>query len=171
MSRCLILNVTNEPLGVVSSRRAVTLVLTDRIDVVAVAGERWRHATGSVVVPTVGRVRSYVRLPHRSTVPLSRRAVMVRDQGRCQYCGDRADSVDHVVPKSRGGAHTWENVVAACRPCNTRKSDRPLSSTGLTLRTRPRPPAHRIWTWLSVGSVPDDWRPYVEPVMPADVAA
>ncbi len=161
MGRCLILNVTNEPLSVVSSRRAVTLTLADRVDVVAESGQHFRSATGSVPVPAVARVRQYVRIPHRATVPLSRKAVLLRDGGRCQYCGGRADSVDHVIPKSRGGRHSWDNVVAACRPCNTRKSDKLLASTNLTLRALPRPPAHRLWTWLSNGSIPESWAPYV----------
>lgn len=167
MGRCLILNVTNEPLSIVSSRRAVTLALADRVDVVAESGQRWRSATGSVEVPSVARVRSYVRLPHRSTIPLSRKGVLLRDQGRCQYCGARADSVDHVIPKSRGGQHIWENVVAACRPCNTRKSDTPLSATNLTLRSHPRPPAHRLWAWVALGSVPEAWLPYLPAAAPS----
>jgi 5-methylcytosine-specific restriction endonuclease McrA len=86
---------------------------------------------------------------------------MARDAHTCQYCGARADSIDHVVPRSRGGAHTWDNVVAACRPCNLRKRDRMLHETSMRLHHRPRAPMGASWTILATGAVPDEWSPYL----------
>ena len=84
----------------------------------------------AVPVPTVVRLAHFVRVPYRREVPLTRRAVLDRDAHDCVYCGTRADTIDHVRPRSRGGAHVWTNVVAACARCNHRKGDRLLSELG-----------------------------------------
>ena len=91
----------------------------------------------AVPVPTVVRLARFVRVPYRREVPLTRRAVLDRDAHTCVYCGGRADTIDHVRPRSRGGAHIWTNVVAACARCNHRKGDRLLSELGWHL---PAPP-------------------------------
>jgi 5-methylcytosine-specific restriction endonuclease McrA len=90
----------------------------------------------------VVRLSRYVRVPYRREVPLTRRAVLDRDRHSCVYCGLRADTIDHVRPRSRGGEHIWTNVVAACARCNHRKGDRLLAELGWHLATPPmRPPA------------------------------
>jgi hypothetical protein len=97
---------------------------------------------------------------------------MVRDGGTCQYCGTRADSIDHVVPRSRGGTHTWDNVVAACRTCNVRKRDRLLHETSMRLRRHPSAPRGPSWSIMATGSVPGDWQPYLGEGWPApDISA
>src|SRR5581483_8267624 len=115
-----------------------------------------------VPVPSVVRLRTFVSVPFRRRVAVSRVAVMARDAGMCQYCGSRADSIDHVIPRSKGGTHTWENVVAACRPCNARKMDRYLHETNMRLRRPPRAPRERIWIIAAVGTVRPDWEPYLQ---------
>ena len=108
-----------------------------------------------------------MRVPYPASVPLSRRAVFTRDGQTCVYCGGSATSIDHVVPRSRGGEHVWENVVAACRPCNTAKRDRLLSETSMTLRRRPAAPRALTWISVAVGSVPTHWEPYLQPALSA----
>jgi 5-methylcytosine-specific restriction endonuclease McrA len=88
--------------------------------------------------------------------------VFVRDEGRCQYCGGRAESIDHVVPRSRGGEHTWENVVAACRACNTHKRDRLLEHTSMRLHRHPVAPPASTWVAATVGDVPVEWQAYLQ---------
>jgi 5-methylcytosine-specific restriction endonuclease McrA len=161
MGRALVLNATYEPIGVVSDRRAVVLALGDKVDVVAESDELILSARLTVAIPSVVRLRYYVKVPYQRVAPLSRRAVFARDHGRCQYCGSNAESIDHVVPRSRGGRHEWDNVVAACRPCNTRKGDRLLADTTLRLRRVPQPPDGPVWVHLANGSVPDDWAPFL----------
>jgi 5-methylcytosine-specific restriction endonuclease McrA len=100
-------------------------------------------------VPSVIRLRSYVRVPYRARVPMTRAALMHRDRFRCAYCGAKADTVDHVVPRSRGGEHSWENCVAACANCNHRKADRLLTELGWALRSVPLPPKGQHWRLLS----------------------
>jgi 5-methylcytosine-specific restriction endonuclease McrA len=163
MSRALVLNATFEPLGVVSDRRAVVLVLDRKAEVVHDAGTTLRSAHLQVVVPSVIRLSNYVRVPHRWRAPLNRRLVFARDNHRCQYCGGPAESIDHVVPRSRGGLHTWDNVVAACRACNVRKRDRLLHETSMQLDRRPAMPRGLAWIALALGPVPDAWTPYLIP--------
>ena len=90
--------------------------------------------------PVVIRLRYVVKVPYHRRTAMSRRAVFVRDEHSCQYCGDMADSIDHIMPRSRGGQHIWENVAAACRPCNLRKRDRTPDEAGMRLARPPRAP-------------------------------
>lgn len=162
MSRALVLNVTYEPIGVVSGRRAVILALAEKVDVLAETGITYVSSRLEVAVPSVVRLRYYVKVPYKRAAPLSRRAVFARDQGRCQYCGKAAESIDHVVPRSRGGDHMWDNVVACCRRCNTSKGDRLLGDTSLKLRSTPTAPTHYVWVKVAAGTVPSAWAPYLE---------
>lgn len=164
--RALVLNATFEPISVVSWRRAIVLVVAGRAESVATDGASVHSERLSVEVPSVVRLRQYVRIPHRRHAPLSRRAVLVRDRWTCQYCGDRADGVDHVRPRSRDGEHRWENVVAACRSCNSRKGDRLLSETSFRLRCRPAAPPVMSAAALALRTVPPSWRPYLPPDVP-----
>ena len=119
MGRALVLNATDAPLAVVPARRAVVLVLKEKAEVVLSNGAMFRSEHIAIDAPSVVRLRRFVRLPYRPHAPLTRRAVFVRDAWSCQYCGQSAENLDHVVPRSRGGLHIWENVVAACRRCNS----------------------------------------------------
>ena len=167
MTSALVLNATYEPLCVVSARRAVVLVLGDKAEVVHDSGDRMHSATLTVAVPSVVRLVTYVRVPVRRRAPLNRRAVFARDGHRCQYCAGPAESIDHVVPRSRGGQHVWENVVAACRACNTRKRDRLLSETPMALRHHPSVPRELTWITVVAGTVPTAWEPYLQTALSA----
>jgi 5-methylcytosine-specific restriction endonuclease McrA len=161
MTRALVLNATFEPLGVVSDRRAVVLVLDRKADSVHETVEVLHSARLSLAVPSVIRLRQFVRVPYRWQAPLNRRLVFARDNHRCQYCGGPAESIDHVVPRSRGGEHAWDNVVAACRSCNVRKRDRMLNETSMRLHCSPAMPRGLGWLALALGPVPDAWTPYL----------
>lgn len=163
MSRALVLNATYEPLGVVASRRAVVLVLDDKAELLHDTGEVLRSERLALAVPSVVRLRQFVKVPYTRRAPLNRRGVFARDGHRCQYCGGPAESLDHVIPKCRGGPHTWDNVVAACRPCNVRKRDRLLHETSMVLRRSPAPPRDLSWVTVAVGTVPANWQPYLTP--------
>ena len=162
MAKSLVLNVTDEPLSVVLSRRALVLVLDERAETVHTTGRIFRSEYLEFDEPSVVRLCKYVHVPRAHRRGFSRRGVLHRDGHRCQYCGSRAESVDHVVPRSRGGQHTWENVVAACRRCNTVKRDRLLEETGLRLRNEPRVPQLSTWFAVMAGSIPSVWEPYLE---------
>jgi 5-methylcytosine-specific restriction endonuclease McrA len=162
MSRALVLNATYEPLCVVPSRRAVVLVLDRKAEIVHATGEAMHSERLAVDIPSVIRLRYLVKVPYRRRAALNRRAVFARDGHRCQYCGAAAESIDHVVPRSRGGGHVWENVVASCRPCNVRKRDRMLEETSMRLRRRPAAPRELTWVAVAVGRVPAHWEPYLQ---------
>ncbi len=159
--KALVLNATMEPLCVVSARRAVVLVLSAKADVVSSNGHRFRSAELDIAAPSVLRLRSYVRVPYRRRAALSRRGVFIRDDHTCQYCGRVAENVDHVQPRSRGGAHEWENVVAACRRCNSRKRDHTPAEAGMTLARQPYAPRAAFWLIVAVGGVREEWSIYL----------
>lgn len=161
MKSSLVLNATFEPLSVVTCHRAVCLILGDRADLVADDGTSVHAVSLSVPTPSVIRLRSMVHVPFRRRVAVSRRAVFARDDNRCQYCGGFADSIDHVVPRSRGGTHEWENVAAACRPCNLRKRDRTPAEANMPLARPPRQPRHAAWVTVAVPRVPEAWKPFL----------
>lgn len=159
----LVLNASYEPLCIVPARRAVVLVLSEKVDVVAVGPDRFHAARTTVAVPSVVRLRAYVRVPYRTRLPLNRRNLVARDHGRCAYCGGRGDTIDHVVPRSRGGEHVWENVVAACQPCNGRKDDRLLAELGWTLGSTPTAPTGWAWLLIGLGTVDPAWSEWLTP--------
>jgi len=162
VGRALVLNASYEPLSVVSIRRAVILVLKEKAEVIHEGDGALHSERVSMPIPSVIRLRRFVRVPYRTRVPLTRRAVFVRDGHRCQYCDAAAESIDHVVPTSRGGEHAWENVVACCRRCNSAKQDRLLHETGLALRHKPVAPKQTLWIVVAVGRVDPAWEQYLD---------
>jgi 5-methylcytosine-specific restriction endonuclease McrA len=161
MAGTLVLNASYEPLCIVALRRAVVLVLSEKAIVVE-AGDQVLHSERQeIVAPAVVRLARFVRVPYRRSVPLSRRAVMDRDDHSCAYCDSRADTIDHVVPRSRGGRHEWTNVVAACARCNHRKGDRLLVEIGWKLGAPPREPASTVALVLGWSSRDPLWERYL----------
>jgi 5-methylcytosine-specific restriction endonuclease McrA len=155
-SVALLLNATYEPLCVVSVRRAAILVLSGKANCVA-DGEGVLHsARQNLPVPLVVRLTRFVKVPYRTHVGLSRRAIFARDGGRCVYCQAPAETIDHVHPRSKGGEHAWENVVAACAKCNHHKGDKTLPELGWRLSAKPAPPHGSVWRVL--GHRPPDPR-------------
>jgi 5-methylcytosine-specific restriction endonuclease McrA len=161
MSRALVLNATYEPLCVVADRRALVLVLAQKADAVENTDRVARSERRTEPLPSVVRLVRYVRVPRRAAVPLTRRAVFARDGGRCVYCESPATSLDHVVPRSRGGLHVWENVVSACRRCNHIKADRSISDLGWRMRHTPFQPVGPAWRILGAGRADPAWVPYL----------
>ncbi|MFN6121606.1 MAG: HNH endonuclease [Actinomycetes bacterium] len=155
------LHATYEPLSGVPARRAACLVLADKADVVEDDGTVLRSSSLEVPNPVVIRLRYVVKVPYHRRTALSRRAVFARDEHRCQYCGGAADSIDHVMPRSRGGQHVWDNVAAACRPCNLSKRDRTPDEAGRHLARPPRAPRELAWVAIAVARVPEAWKPYL----------
>lgn len=172
MAGALVLNATYEPLCVVPLRRAVVLVLAEKA-VIVEAGVQVLHSERiAIPAPSVVRLARYVRVPYRRAVPLTRRAVLERDGHLCAYCGSRADTVDHVRPRSRGGEHVWTNVVAACARCNHRKGDRLLAELGWRLATPPVQPPVTVAVVMGWAKRDPSWQQYLIPGgVPDPVAA
>jgi len=159
----LVLNATYEPINVCTVRRAAVLLLKEKAELVEHAAWKLRAETLSLPRPVVIRLVSYVRVPrdtHRRKI--TRRAVFARDGWRCQYCGTRSNlTVDHVVPRSKGGHSTWENIVASCAPCNRRKGNALLRQVGMKLRTRPSSPSPHVFIHVASPRIPRAWRQYL----------
>lgn len=162
-SRVLLLNATFEPLAVVTAKRAVVLMLTGKAECVDVLLDTAFHSENlTVPAPAVMRLSRYVRVPYRRAVPMTRAGVLRRDGRRCAYCAKRADTIDHVVPRSRGGSHSWDNCVAACKSCNSRKADRLLEEIGWKLDVAPRPPDRAAGGILVLAVEPHPaWEPWL----------
>src|ERR1700754_5346422 len=140
--RVLVLNASYEPINVCTVRRAVVLLLKAKAEVVDHATWELRSERASMSRPVVIRLMTYIVVPrdtHRRKI--TRRAVFARDGWACQYCGSRSNLTgDHVIPRSRGGPSSWDNIVASCAPCNRRKGDPPPQHIGMRLRRAPRAP-------------------------------
>jgi 5-methylcytosine-specific restriction endonuclease McrA len=160
--RVLVLNATFEPINVCTVRRAVVLILKAKAEVLESHGDL--HAsTMSVTKPMVIRLTRYVRIPrdtHRRKI--TRRAVFARDEWTCQYCGSRSDlTVDHVIPRSKGGPSTWDNIVAACGPCNRRKGDHLPGHAGMVPRRTPSIPSPHVFIQVASPTIPPAWGQYM----------
>src|SRR5690242_6025228 len=139
IGRVLVLNATYEPVNVCTVRRAVVLLLKEKAEVIEHAMWALHSEITSLARPMIIRLVTFVKVPrdtHRRKI--TRRAVFARDGWQCQYCGSRANlTVDHVIPRSKGGTSTWENIVASCAPCNRRKGDSLPAKAGMHPRRQP----------------------------------
>jgi len=160
----LLLNFTYEPLAVIGIPRAVRLLFTRKAEIVVAGAGELRSTSVAYPLPSILRLLFYVAR-RRKRVALTKKNVLLRDDCVCAYCGVRetasAMTVDHVVPKARGGASTWTNLVAACGPCNARKGDRTPVEAGMTLRRVPREPRSIPWVVVRRHTLPDEWWKYL----------
>lgn len=162
MMRTLVLNAGYEPLAVVSFKRALVLVMNEKATVIEhVVDDPVRTRRGPLERPAVIILTRYVRVPMMRQVPVTRRGVLRRDGHRCGYCGKAAATIDHVLPRSRGGGDTWENLVAACVRCNNLKGDRTPQEMGWKLREMPRPPRGPGWMVRGADRSDPCWEPYL----------
>lgn len=160
--RTLVLNASYEPMAVISSRRALLLVLNEKASVLA-ESDRLVHSAGRTYSePDVVLLRQFIRVPRKS-VPMTRRAVLELYDYTCAYCFKHGNTIDHVVPRARGGTNTWGNVVVACTKCNCKKADRLLSELGWKLPFELREPAPSVATLISKRWKQPTWVEYTEP--------
>ena len=162
--RTLVLNAGYEPLAVVSFKRALMLVMVGKAVVIASDDDNPVYtASGQWDRPSVILLRRYVRVPSGRAVPVSRRGVLRRDNQRCGYCLSSATTIDHIMPRSRGGRDSWENLVACCLRCNNIKGDRTPQEMGWTLRTIPRPPHGTAWLVRGIERALPQWEEFLAP--------
>src|ERR671910_1008086 len=163
MQQVLVLNASYEPLNVTTLRRAHVLVFKGKAEVIEELDRPLRSAASTFRWPHVIRLVHYVRVPRAIQRKISRRALFARDGWRCVYCGTTSGrlTLDHVVPKSRGGDSVWENVVTSCAPCNLRKGNKLLEETSMTLPKPPRAPQPVLFIQLAAPKIPERWQPYL----------
>ncbi|CAL4860366.1 HNH endonuclease [Microbacterium sp. MM2322] len=160
--RTLVLNAGYEPLAVISFKRAIVLVMTEKATIIERVEEDPVWGTSDVYDrPAVIVLTRYVRIPASRRVPVTRRGVLRRDGHRCAYCGKSASTIDHVLPRSRGGADSWENLVAACLRCNNVKGDRTPQEMHWELRWMPQPPRGAGWRVRGAERAEPAWEPYL----------
>jgi 5-methylcytosine-specific restriction endonuclease McrA len=163
-SRVLVLNATFEPINVCTVRRAAVLVLKAKAEVLERSDGELRSERLAIERPTVIRLVTYVQIPrdaHRRKI--TRKAVLARDSWTCQYCGSRKPglTVDHVVPRSRGGKSVWENIVASCATCNRRKGNRLPREIKMHPRSRPTAPGPTVFIRIASPTIPIAWKAYL----------
>ncbi|MCB2205624.1 HNH endonuclease [bacterium] len=161
--RVLVLNQSYEPLTVCSVQKAVILLFLEKAQIVVEKADRKiRSVSCAYPFPSVIRLNSYKRVPYKG-IMLSRKNIIRRDGHRCQYCGRTGTqlTVDHIIPRARGGKDSWENLVTACLACNNKKGSRTPERAGFTLLSVPRRPSHVSFIRHSVARVDELWKPYL----------
>ncbi len=154
---CLALNASFEPLTIIPARRAIRLVLDQKAEILEVdPGRAFRSPRAEFPFPTVIRLVRFIHVPHRFRRQVTNTFLFARDEYTCQYCGRHRGQLkgrqfltrDHILPLSRGGDNSWQNLVASCSPCNNRKGDRLPVEAGMRLLTEPREPNYvrLVWT-------------------------
>ncbi|MBA4250244.1 MAG: HNH endonuclease [Chlorobiaceae bacterium] len=139
------------------------LLLMNKAEIISIDPRREiRTPKKSFSWPTVIRIKKYVSVPYKRVV-LSRKNILRRDSYKCSYCGrgDLPLTVDHVIPKAKGGDDSWENLVTACTYCNNKKGDRTPNESGLHLRIKPYTPSHILFIKNAVGKIDENWKPYL----------
>lgn len=165
MTNALLLNADFQPLQVLPARRAVMLILSGKAETVENGNgdALFRSASQTFNVPAVLKLKTFVKVPYRATVPLTRAAVLARDNKTCGYCLRHGDTMDHIIPRSRGGKHTWLNIVTACKKCNAYKDDKTLAEIGWSLKIKPYAPKAWFYVVFKFNMDPA-WVPYLPAV-------
>ena len=160
--RVLVLNQSYEPLMVIGAKRAVILLLNEKVDSLENYREKIHSAYISLPLPSVIKLRHYARI-RRKEIVLSRKNILKRDNHTCQYCGVRSVpmTIDHVISRKKGGEDTWDNLVAACVPCNTRKGNQSPREVQMELVKTPRKPTMILHLQKFVKQFQSSWRPYL----------
>lgn len=165
MGDVLVLNATYEPLSVVSVKRAVVLLLKEKAELIETATALLRSESFSLPRPLVIRLVYFVKIPRRVSLPVTRRGVLSRDQYTCQYCGSSPPrkelTIDHVLPRSRGGKTTWENIITACQKCNGRKGNRTPAEANMKLLSEPQRPRYVAIAALGNAEAKQAWGKYM----------
>lgn len=157
------LNQNYEAMSICNVQRAVVLLFLGKAELISSKDSKKVHSVRTALpFPTIVRLRVYIKVPYKKIV-LSRKNILRRDNHKCIYC-QRADlqlTIDHIIPKSKGGDDTWENLVTACVKCNNKKGDRSPEEAKMTLLKKPSKPSHITFMKHFIGRVDEDWKPYL----------
>lgn len=159
----MVLNQSYEPITVCSAKKAFLLIYLLKADLIAErSGRVLRSIHQTFPYPSVIRLCSYIKVRYKS-IELSRRNILRRDNHQCQYCGQTNPplTLDHIIPKSRGGSESWDNLITACVKCNNRKGSRTPEEANMPLQKLPRKPHHVVFLKNFMGKVDEAWKPYL----------
>lgn len=160
--KVLLLSSSYEPMAFCDMKKAITLIFLEKAEAVETRNDGWiRASSGMYVCPSIIRLKSKHRYG-ATKIQLNRKNVMKRDNYRCVYCGSTSNlTIDHVVPKSKGGKTSWENLVTACNPCNNKKDNKFLNEVGFRLGTIPKAPNRIVFLQKESRRIEDNWKPYL----------
>ena len=162
-AKVLILNQSYEPLTICNIKKAIILIYLGKAELILEDGRKnLRSVSGVYPWPSIIRLSHFIAIPYKKVV-LTRKNILRRDSYKCSYCG-RSDlplTIDHVIPKARGGSDSWENLVCACTSCNNKKGDRTPDEANLNLLNKPFKPSHIMFIKNVVGKLDDNWKPYL----------
>ena len=160
--KVLVLNQSYEPLMVINAKRAIILVLKEKVELLEKYANSIRTVSASFDFPSVVRLNFYVRIKYKD-IALNRKNLLKRDNNRCQYCNSPSIplTIDHIVPRNKGGQDTWENLVAACVKCNTKKGNYFLKEISMKLLKEPRKPSKIFQLQSYVNKSQDSWKQYL----------
>ncbi|OGC02833.1 HNH endonuclease [candidate division KSB1 bacterium RBG_16_48_16] len=161
-ARVLLLNQNYEPMTVVSAKKAIVLVYLEKVEIVVPRSHLVRSQRMAIPLPSIIRLIRYIQIP-KKRVELTRRNILKRDGYRCQYCGTKEGplTIDHVIPKTRNGTDSWENLVCACVKCNNKKGNRTPEGAGMKLLHKPKKPSYLFFIQHFIGVSEDCWKPYL----------
>ena len=160
--KVLLLNQNYEPMSVVTAKKAIILLYLQKVEIIEARAQLVRSQYLALPLPSVVRLTCYVRVP-KKRVELNRGNVLRRDTYRCQYCGTKKGplTLDHVLPKTRGGADSWENLVCACVTCNNKKGNRTPDEANMILLKKPKKPNYLFFMQYFIGISEQSWKPYL----------
>ena len=163
MTEVLVLNFTYEALNITSFQRAVKLLFSGKAEMIHNRDRVLYSPSWEIRMPSIIRMLYYIKRPMQK-VALTKKNVLLRDDYTCQYCnvrGERMMTVDHVVPRSKGGPSTWENLVCACMRCNNRKNNRSPGDANMALKRKPKTPKYIPWIQVRRNTLPDEWHKFL----------
>lgn len=160
--KVLLLNQSYQPLMTLGAKRAIILSFTEKVEVLERYVDQVRSINLSISVPSVIRLKDYVKF-NQKRIPLSRKNILKRDNNICQYCNSKSNfmTLDHIFPKDKGGRDSWENLVAACVPCNTKKGNKLLKDIDMILLKKPKAPSFLFNIQSELSNSQDSWKPYL----------
>ena len=158
----MVLNQSYDPIMVIGAKRAIILILSEKVDALENYRELIHSAYLTLPLPSVIKLKQYARI-RRKDIVLSRKNILKRDNHTCQYCGIRSVpmTIDHIIPRQRSGEDSWYNLVAACVICNTRKGNRRPREVQMKLVKRARKPTMILHLQKFVKQFQGTWRPYL----------
>ena len=160
--KVLLLNQSYQPLMTLGAKRAIILSFTEKVEVLERYRDQVRSVNLSIFVPSVIRLKDYVRF-NQKRIPLSRKNILKRDSHVCQYCNSKNSfmTIDHIIPKDKGGYDSWENLVTACVPCNAKKGNKLLKDIDMILSKKPKIPSFLFNIQSELLNSQDSWKPYL----------
>ena len=161
-SSVLVLNANYSPMTVCTAKRAISLYFLNKIDVLSNYNEKVHSPSTSLNLPSIIKIKTYIK-NNSIAVEISRKNILIRDNYTCQYCSlqNKSLTIDHVIPKFRGGQDNWDNLVAACKKCNQKKGEHTPEEAKMPLIKKPKRPNRIHYFQRLVKERQSDWRPYL----------